>query len=486
MSDILLIFPRPSATSPQKNPAISIFYPGEAAAKAGFDVEYWDERFDSSDDLRAKAERAAVFGISSLSGYMLGRTIEILKWCKEKYPGKPTIMGGVHATFLPENSLQEPFVDYVVLGEGEGRLSALLAALRSGSSLNAIDGIGYKRDGYIVVQPRTCVIDLSGEYVSPVSERTARYFKLAAQRNEVILPSTRGCTWATGQRGGCAFCSVKYQYLGTYRFVPFEKWAQDLDAIYALHPFTLIELEDENSVYFVHHLDKYAAHLQAKGIKYHLHMRADALQREEIIRRLAETGCQRIHVGVESGSERVRNQVFNKGEKEEDFYSAARLLAKYGIEGVYTYMIGAPTETPQEMRETLELSDRLSRLHPRGKSRSTIYVLIALPGTDIFERAKEEGWVMPQTMEEWSHASAAYNPTLPPELNNVYFIAGLHHNRYHKTAQNFPGAWRLLILPFEGLCELRWKAKFFKFFGAEKWAIEQLIRWRSQRSVGQK
>ena len=45
MSDILLIFPRPSATSPQKNPAISIFYPGEAATAAGFDVDYWDNYF---------------------------------------------------------------------------------------------------------------------------------------------------------------------------------------------------------------------------------------------------------------------------------------------------------------------------------------------------------------------------------------------------------------------------------------------------------
>jgi len=66
MSDILLIFPRPSATSPQKNPAISIFYPGEAAVQAGFEIDYWDERFDDFSELEIKAERAKIFGISSL------------------------------------------------------------------------------------------------------------------------------------------------------------------------------------------------------------------------------------------------------------------------------------------------------------------------------------------------------------------------------------------------------------------------------------
>jgi radical SAM superfamily enzyme YgiQ (UPF0313 family) len=483
MSDILMIFPRPSATSPQKNPAISIFYPGESAVQQGFMVDYWDERFDDLADLHKKAKQSRVFGISSLSGFMLGRTIEILKWCKAKYPDKPTILGGVHATFLSENSLQESFVDYVVLGEGEERLPTLLRVIYSGNGLDKIDGVGYKQDNRLIINPRKRVIDLSANYVSPVSERTEKYFQIAAQRNEVILPSSRGCPWANYQKA-CSFCSVQNQYLGTYRVIPFEKWAEDIDKIYRLHPFSQIELEDENSAYFVRHLEKYAAHLQRKGIKYHLHLRADQLQNEEVVRRLAETGCLRIHTGVESGNDRIRNEVYKKREKIEYFYRAATLLAKYGVEGVYTYMIGAPTETKKEIFQTLRLSDKISHLHQKGKSRSTIYVLMALPGTEIFDRSKKGDWLIPQTTEEWSKVSAASNPTLPAEINNIYFIAGLHHNRFHKTAQNFPRQWRLLIVLFEVLCELRWKLKFFKYFALEKFLIEKLITWRSKKSIG--
>lgn len=89
-------------------------------------------------------------------------------------------------------------------------------------------------------------------------------------------------------------------------------------------------------------------------------------------------------------------------------------------------------------------------------------------------------------MAEWSGVSAAYNPTLPKETNNIYLIAGLHHNWYHKTRQNFPGLWRLFIAPFQLLVELRWKIRFFKFFRLEKLIIEKLISWRSKKSKGQK
>lgn len=480
-TDILLIFPRPTDVSPQKNQALSIFFPGEAAAKAGFNVNYWDERYDSWKILEEKAKQAKIFGVSSLSGYMLGRAILILKWLKKHYPDKPTILGGVHATFLPENSLQEPMVDYVVLGEGEERLPALLNAIFSKNGLGTIDGIGYKLDAKIIVQPRIKILDLATQYVSPLSERTAFYFKAAAERNEVILPTSRGCPWASGKRA-CTFCAVRGQYLGAYRGIPFNLWSKDINAIYALHPFSLIEFQDENSAYFIKH-PEYATYLQKKRIKYHLHIRADQLQKEEIVKKLATTGCYRIHIGVEAGTDRVRNEIYNKGEKKEHFYKAAALLAKYGIEGVYTYMVGAPGETMQEIIETLKFSDEIKAIHPKGKSRATIYVLMALPGTDIMNVAQKSKWMIPQTMEEWSKTSAAYNPALPEKINNIHLIAMLHHNWYHKTRQNFPGLWKLLIMPFQALIEIRWKFRFFSYFG-EKYFIQKLMEWRSQYSEG--
>lgn len=543
---VLMVYPFPSPVSPQKNSALSIIYPGRAAEDAGYEIDFWDARLDTEADLWELIRLTDVVAISSLSGFQLGESMRIAKQAKKLYPKKPVIWGGVHVTFQPIESLRETFVDFVVLGEGEVRFPQLLNAICAGKGFKDIDGIGYKPasagfnltnpqelvvfgikpltekglklqaiagkmkerielydphgaydNGKIYVSRRGLAIDLVTQYVQAVSPKTERLFKSAAERDEVILQVSRGCSWSPTS---CEFCSVGGQYTqfdartekasSVYRHISFESWAKDLEAIYELQPFTFIELEDENSSHFIRDW-RYADLLQKLGITYHLHLRSDQLQNEKIIQRLAETGCVRIHIGAESGNQETLD-LMRKHESVQDHYAAARLLSKHGIEGVYTWIIGNPGETVPAIMDTLRISDEIKACHPAGKSRATIYVLMPLPGTVVFERAKREGWPLPEDMASWTEMSAAYNPTLPNWMNNLYFIAGFHHNRYHKTAQNFPGWWRLLILPLEIVIEWRWqkgiKTKnptYFSYFDFEYWLITRLLMWRSRHSAGQ-
>jgi radical SAM superfamily enzyme YgiQ (UPF0313 family) len=540
-----MVYPLPSPVSPQKNCALSIIYPGRAAEEAGHKVSFWDARLDSEDDLWRMIKNANVVAISSLSGWQLGESITIAKKCRELFPLVPIIWGGVHVTFEPVQSLKEDFVDFCILGEGEVRFPKLLNSIAAGKGFKDIDGVGYKKtsNGYwsspeedavfnvdqspasgiqlralstgkeliemhdpdgayehgtIVVRKRGLAVNLKTEYVHAFAPSTERLFVAAAARNEVILQTARGCNWSPTS---CEFCSVAGQYTqfdprtnkisSIYRYIPFELWAPDIQAIYDAQPFTFIELEDENSSWFLKDW-QYAELLQKLGVKYHLHLRSDQLQKEETIAKLAATGCIRIHIGAESGNEETLAQM-RKNESVDDHFVAARMLAKHGIEGVYTWIVGNPGETDTAIMDTFRVSDEVRACHPQGKSRATIYVLMPLPGTLAFQRAKRAGWPLPTKMEEWSDLSAANNPDLPRWLGKYqYFIAGFHHNRNHKTPQNFPGWWRLLILPFELVMELRWRLgtkhrnpTYFKYFAFEYWCITQLLKWRSKKSVGQ-
>jgi len=544
--NVAMVYPLPSPVSPQKNCALSIIYPGRSAEDAGHVVSFWDGRLDSEKDLWENIRRANVVAFSSLSGFQLGESMRLAKECRKRFPEKPIVWGGVHVTFQPIQSLRESFVDFVVLGEGELRFPALLKAIENGYGFKDIDGVGYKRtsigyrsseeedavfaqkpdtpfglnlkvisggsgketielhdpdgsyfNGAIVVRQRGLAVDLGKQYVSAVSPKTLRLFKAAAKRNEVILQTSRGCNWSPTS---CEFCSVGGQYTqndpktgktsSIYRYIPYELWSKDLVAIYNEEPFTFIEVEDENSSWFVKD-GRYADLLQKLGVKYHLHLRSDQLQKEEVVSYLAKTGCIRIHIGAESGNEDTL-KLMRKNEEVSAHYKAAAMLAKHGIEGVYTWIIGNPGETNPAIMDTLRVSDEVRALHPRGKSRATIYVLIPLPGTIAYKRAKEADWPLPQEMAGWTEVSAAFNPTLPKWMNNIYFIAGFHHNRYHKTTQNFPGWWRLLILPFEYAMEWRWQRgikskdpRWFTHFEFEYWGITQLLKWRSRKSAGQ-
>lgn len=560
--DILLAAPLPSPASPQKNEALGLFYVGESARRYGFSVEYWDARHDDEKEFWDKLSRSNTVGFTAITGYQLLRFIDLAEKIKKLAPKLPIILGGAHATLTrAEVNLKDPLVDFVVMGEGELRLPALLRALYLKEGMELVDGIGYKtQDGEIIYQQSRHVPDpKQGHLVRAVSRWTLPYFIEAASRNEMILPTSRGCPWSVTS---CDFCSVGKQYMDSYRSVPFELWQADIMEVHNLMPIRHIELEDENSAVAIRKHEPYLPLLKSIGATCHLHLRSDQLLDSERVKWMAEMGVSRVHIGVESGNERVLNEVMHKNENVGDHFIAARNLAKADIEMVGTYIVANPTETWEEIKDTLQLADDLSKVFPKTKYRATIYVLAALPGTPIFNtieimhqfnklllkiekeisidgvineesraelikwyrsdirpvpsdhnsahpkaadtvqkllgefiinqsnfsKMKEESqkwlWPTPDSLRGWTKASAAYNPFLPSEYNAIYPIAGIHHNKHHKTKQNFPGWKRILIKPFEIIFDLRYHFRFFKYAGGELWAVSKLINWASKRSVG--
>jgi B12 binding domain/Radical SAM superfamily len=382
--DVLLCFPRPSPSSPQKNQALGLFYVGESARQFyGFRVAYWDARHDKEEQFLALAARSNVVGFSAITGFQLGEFVRLASQVKERWPDKPIILGGAHATLTDvHTNLADPLVDYVVFGEGELRLPALLRAIYIPENLPAVDGIGYRgRDGKVVVQKSLHVPDLERDMPDVVNEWTLDYFLAAAKRNELILPASRGCPWSTDS---CDFCSVGPQYMDSYRKVPFRLWQRAIQEVLKHTRFGHIELEDENSATAVKPTEPYLPFLKSENITSHLHLRSDQLLDADRVRWMAEMGVVRVHVGVESGNERVLNLVMHKHESVETHYVAARNMADAGIEEVATAIVANPTETWPEMRQTLQMMEKLRKTFPPKMFRATVYVLAALPGTPVY------------------------------------------------------------------------------------------------------
>jgi len=173
---VLLIYPIPSISSPQKSPPLSILYVGQALKEAklrgksdeDYQVQYFDERYDNLPDM----DWPDVVGVSSMTGYQLKGAI---RWLKEaKRYNKRTILGGIHVTMQPEQCLQEDYIDSIVLSEGEWAI------------LDAIHG------KEITKHP------LNGEHVSPVAPETLIHFKRASRTGDNILLTSRGCPFRCG------------------------------------------------------------------------------------------------------------------------------------------------------------------------------------------------------------------------------------------------------------------------------------------------
>lgn len=450
-TNVLLIYPVPSISSPQKSPPLSILHVGRALSEAkargksdeDYQVRYFDERWDDLPDLTWPD----VVGVSSMTGYQLQGAIKWLKAAKAH--GKRTILGGIHVTMQPEQCLSEDYVDSIVLSEGEW---AVLEAIHGGPKQIA--------RGHLTGTP---------DHVSPVSPETLVHFKRSAKTGDSVLMTSRGCPFR------CGFCYVQEFFNRQWQSVDLDRWKADV-----------LYLEEHAGVHKYEHGDDWIGKwprareiirfLWDHGIEYRPSIRAHQIN-VEVAREMADLGIKHISVGMETASDRML-KLTEKDITREDQVECAESLSKFGIWPLYYWITGFPTETPEEINETLDQADRLHHIHS-GRLTQNFYAYTALPGSPLFSLVDPGS--LPQSMAEWSRYSL--NQTLDVRASNLYHIGGLHFHRGagDKTDRNFPGWRRIFILAFEVLASWRWHRRFFTHFSAEKWAIEGLLRWASRR-----
>lgn len=456
-TNVLLIYPVPSISSPQKSAPLSILHVGEAlkdAKRRGvsdetYNVRYFDERYDDPPDLKW----ADVVGVSSMTGYQLKGAIRWLKAAKAA--GKRTVLGGIHVTMQPDQCLAEPYVDSIVMSEGEW---AFIDAIHGG-------------------QKSRHVAHLNHGHVSPVSPDTLIHFQRSAKTGDTILLTSRGCPFR------CGFCYIQQFFNRSWESVDLDRWRRDVLYLRDNAGVTKLEHGDDwiglwprarEIISFLHH----------NGIEYRPSIRAHQVT-DDVAREMAEMGIKHISVGMETASERML-KLTQKDITPAHQIQCATALAKYGIWPLYYWITGFPTETGEEINETLDQADILQEIHG-GRVTQNFYAYTALPGSPLWEMVDQSK--LPQTMEAWSNYSL--NQTDNEIASNLYHIGGLHFHRGagDKTDRNFPGWRRALIAPFEHMAAYRWKRRWFTGYALEKRGVEFLLKQasaRNERKAGSK
>jgi radical SAM superfamily enzyme YgiQ (UPF0313 family) len=122
----------------------------------------------------------------------------------------------------------------------------------------------------------------------------------------------------------------------------------------------------------------------------------------ELLTKMKKAGCNSIKIGIETGSERIL-KLINKGASLDQARNAAKLLRKAGIHWTAYFMMGLPTETKEEIYQTLQF---MKELNPDFASLS---VYEPFPGTDLFEMGIEKGLVQRErTLQDFYSISPKY------------------------------------------------------------------------------
>jgi len=355
-----------------------------AAAKTqGFEIDLIDLRaLNGWDHFREiLAERNPdVVGVTMMSvDYNPAR--QAVAIAKEVKPEIVTIIGGPHVTISLEDSLRIPHVDYLVTGEGEVTFPRLLQLIEESDApphrvlrgvTPNLDAIPFADRDLFLDEWRKWGYDIDSPEVPFVEELPPPFATIIAGR---------GCIY------NCAFCKPGEDYLfgKRTRRRSVDNVIQELHMLVDKYHLASFMFHDdcltEDREWVMEFTEKYIT--EGFGLPFFCQTRADiVVKHEDMVARMAEAGLRGYFVGFESGNDRILKFI-RKGTTAEQNYQAARICRKYGIAVWANYMLGLPTETKEEVLDTVRL---LKDIDPDYYSPA---FFTPHPGTDLYDYVVE-------------------------------------------------------------------------------------------------
>jgi len=349
-----------------------------ACAKAeGFEVDLIDLRgLEGWDEFRAELEgrHPDVVGLTMMS-VDYNPVMKALDVVKDVGPSIVTVVGGPHPTLVLEEVVANSKIDYIVTHEGEIAFPRLLAAIERGQPPKErvivgerpdLDSLPFVDRELFLKEWRKYGCDLDSPEVPFVPELPPPFLTIIAGR---------GCIY------NCSFCQPAERIIfGKFRSRSVESVIKELKLLRDKYHFASFMFHDDCLTNDRKWVAEFCEAYMREGFTQHFfcQSRADILVRhEELVELMAEAGCRGYLIGFESGSDRVL-RFLRKGTTREVNLRAVKVCRKYGISIWANYMLGIPTETKEEVMETISM---LKEIDPEYYS-PAFYT--PHPGSDLY------------------------------------------------------------------------------------------------------
>ncbi len=300
-------------------------------------------------------------------------------------PSVKVIVGGPHPSVLPEEVAEYPEFDYIVQGEGEITLIEMISAIEKGAPVPRINvGTPPNLDSLPFADR-----ELFGAYEipHPIKGFSPPFMTFIAGR---------GC------RYNCAFCQPAGRKIfgrSVRRRSP-ENFFRELLECQAKYALKSYSIHDDCLLDDIPWIERFCSLLEEEGVNipFSCQGRADIICRHpEILGRMRNIGLSLICVGFESGSDRVL-KFLRKGTRMEQNLEAARILKERGIQIWANYMLGIPTETREELEETIRM---VKQIKPEHYSPS---IYTPHPGSDMYEYCLRNDLMLSRSHDSFRHS----------------------------------------------------------------------------------
>jgi radical SAM superfamily enzyme YgiQ (UPF0313 family) len=431
----------------------SILFIGSYLKANGIKVKLFDQRITSNKDIIQFIESYPVthVGLSTMTGPQIIFAMELSRKVRQIRTDIKIVWGGIHVTVAPGSVLKQDFIDYIVYGEGEVSLLELI----TNPGMETVKGTLHRDDSLDSLVPREFMdmdtVSLDWSLVDPQT-----YISVRDGRRYISFVTSRGCSFK------CQYCYNSVTN-SRWRSWSVDKVRQEVEKI-ASFDISYISFMDDNLAVNAKWLSEICEILKEKDILWYGDLRANMITHQNMDR---FKKCTMVFIGAESGSQRVLDDI-QKMIRVEDIFNAASVLNERNMTGTFSWIIGFPQETREDVMATVNAVRRVTEIMPTAVQRLKIFS--PYPGSRLYQMTIEKGYKAPATLEEWGkytreHCDLPYikNPWWYKCISYVTFFNFYSQTEIIGSIGSSKPVFRPVIAVYKFISKIRWKMNFFNF-----------------------
>ena len=391
MSDIILCQPKSGMDIANTvAPPHSLLCVAAPLERAGYNVKIIDQRTNAKwkDDLLDELDTHPIYaGITCMVGTSVKFAIELaelIRW----HGGTPIVWGGPLPTIIPQQFIDSGLADYVFQREVDETIVELTRKVANKTQVERI--VDSELPDMEKLLPEPYHLLNVEQYIHP-----DMYVK-NGRRTMDVGQSSRRCPYR------CHFCASSAIGHGKWRAMSAEKAIDMIKEITKRYNLTGFWLRDDEFYIDQKRAAKIAEEMIPLNMRWYTSgTRANIFVKtpDEQIALYKRAGAHTLKFGAESGNDRVL-QLMNKGTTVEQNLQANRLCKKHGITPAFALMCGFPTETWDEVNDTIRMAKQMRKENPKAQF-ETMAIFTTHPGTGFVPLSEKYGLKMPTKLVEW-------------------------------------------------------------------------------------
>jgi anaerobic magnesium-protoporphyrin IX monomethyl ester cyclase len=303
------------------------------------------------------AAGADVVGITAMTPTVTA-ALDIARHLKRAAPDRTIVMGGAHATLLPEETLNSaPEIDFIVRGEGDITIIDLLEALQEKRPVGDIPGLSYRTEGgFKHTANRAALLDMDSLPFPAYHLLPRRKYRPHPPHGKSMpfaaVVTSRGCPYR------CAYCS-KPVFGKRFRAQSAGRVVEELSYLKDRFGVREVAFYDDSFTLDKKRVHEIAERMLSAGLKlaWTCETRVNLVD-ADLLRHMKRAGCYAVAYGIESASPEII-ETLCKDTTLEQVEAAVAASRDAGLQVVGYFMLGSPGETIETIRQTIDLARKL-------------------------------------------------------------------------------------------------------------------------------